>query len=104
MEKHTPSQVTSSLVQQLLERDKHGQVKYGTSLDRADLTPEQWAQHAVEELLDGAGYLTSLQRELAVMREALKRKDRYIRAFIAYFEQAKAITPTFIAEANKELE
>lgn len=70
---YSPSAVTTSLVTQLLDRDKHGQVKYGTSMDRKDLTPEQWAQHAVEELLDGAGYLTALQRELETMRRRFGR-------------------------------
>lgn len=69
-EKYHPSVVTTSLVRQLLDRDKHGQRKYGTSMDRGDLTPEQWAQHAVEELLDGAGYLTALIREIVALRNA----------------------------------
>lgn len=66
-----PSAVTTALVQQLLDRDAHGQRKYGTSMDRGDLTPEEWAQHGVEEMLDAAGYLTALKRELAIMREEI---------------------------------
>ncbi len=66
--KYFPSAVTSQLVELLLERDKHGQRKYGTSLDRKDLTPEEWCQHALEESLDHAGYLMALKRDLAEKR------------------------------------
>lgn len=56
--------VTAHLIDLLRTRDEAGRAKYGATLDRTDLTPEQWIQHAVEELLDGAGYLLALKRDL----------------------------------------
>lgn len=50
------SVTTQRLIDQLIKRDKLGRAKYGTTLDRTDLSHEQWLQHMVEELLDGAGY------------------------------------------------
>jgi len=50
------SKITKSLIFNLIERDKLGQKKYGTSLDRADLTKNQWLDHMTEEMLDAAGY------------------------------------------------
>ena len=56
----TPSDITV----QLLTRDAHGQRKYGTSLDRTDLTLGDWLQHQAEELMDGAGYALAAKRTL----------------------------------------
>lgn len=69
--KVTPSLVTQSLVQQLIDRDAHGQAKYGTSMDREDLTLEEWLQHQTEELLDGAGYATAAKREVIKMQNEI---------------------------------
>ena len=50
------SDTTTALIEMLRQRDAAGRKKYGTTLDRTDLTPEQWLQHMAEEMLDGAGY------------------------------------------------
>ena len=50
--------------------------KYGVSLDRPDLTIEQWLEHLTEELLDGAGYAQSAIREIKALRaEVLRLRD-----------------------------
>lgn len=56
---------TQALIDLLRQRDAKGLVKYGVSLDRTDLTQEQWIQHTIEELLDAAAYLEGLKRTLA---------------------------------------
>lgn len=56
------SDVTVALIAQLVQRDQMGRAKYGTTLDRTDLTLDQWLQHQVEELLDGAGYALAAMR------------------------------------------
>lgn len=45
--------VVSSIVQKFLDRARVGQEKYGTTLDRTDLSTLQWIIHAQEELMDG---------------------------------------------------
>ena len=62
MEKDT---VVSSVISSFQERSRAGQLKYGTTLDRTDLTPLQWAQHMQEELMDAILYLERLKREMA---------------------------------------
>lgn len=57
------SDVTRKLIRQLIERDARGKAKYGTSLDRTDLTLPAWLQHQAEELMDGAGYALAAKRE-----------------------------------------
>jgi hypothetical protein len=65
------SKVTENLIGRLLERDATGLRKYGVSLDRKDLTIEQWLDHQTEELLDGAGYAQSAKREIEQLRRKL---------------------------------
>jgi hypothetical protein len=44
------------------ERRERGRRKYSTTMERDDLSPAQWAQHAQEEALDFAIYLERLKR------------------------------------------
>jgi hypothetical protein len=56
-----------------------GQVKYGVSIDRDDLTASDWAQHALEEMLDGAQYLIRLKDEMEALQKEnaeLKRNQK----------------------------
>lgn len=78
--------VTEALVTMLRQRAEHGLAKYGTTLDRQDLTEAEWCQHALEEMLDGAGYLLALKRRLERIdrHEILKvvremRENKYAR-------------------------
>lgn len=57
------SSVTTEIVDSILSRDAHGQKKYGVSLDRPDLSVQQWLQHMCEELMDGAHYALAAKRE-----------------------------------------
>jgi hypothetical protein len=57
--------VVASVVASFQERSRAGQLKYGTTLDRTDLSPLQWAQHLQEELMDAILYLERLKREIS---------------------------------------
>ena len=56
--------VVKSIVNKFLERSSFGKKKYGTDLDRKDLTTLEWINHAQEELMDGILYLEKLKQEL----------------------------------------
>ncbi len=56
--------IVQAVVKKFLERSALGQKKYGTTLDRTDLKPLDWIQHAQEELMDGILYLEKLKKEL----------------------------------------
>ena len=56
--------IVESIVAQFRQRSRLGQAKYGTTLDRTDLKPLDWIQHAQEELMDGILYLEKLKKEL----------------------------------------
>lgn len=57
--------VVTSVIKQLEERATIGKVKYGTDLDRKDLTTLDWIEHAKQELMDGILYLEKLKQELS---------------------------------------
>ena len=56
--------IVQAVVKKFLERSALGQKKYGTTLDRTDLKPLDWIQHAQEELMDGILYLEKLKKEI----------------------------------------
>ena len=59
---HQTDSVVLSVINQFVERSKFGKEKYGTDLDRTDLTLQDWIQHAQEELMDGILYLEKLKK------------------------------------------
>ena len=52
--------IVESVRQKLFERSQAGIRKYGTSLERDDLSLLDWLRHAQEEALDLANYLEVL--------------------------------------------
>ena len=54
------SQVTEQLINDIQQRELKGIETYGTTMDRDDLTQDQWLQHAYEESLDFCIYLKKL--------------------------------------------
>jgi hypothetical protein len=58
--------VVSSVISAFQKRAEIGQIKYGKTLDRNDLTFLQWIQHAQEELMDGILYLEKIKQLVAV--------------------------------------
>ena len=44
-------------------RADKGKDTYGTTMDRDDLSTEQWLDHAIEEALDLAIYLTKIKKD-----------------------------------------
>ena len=54
------SQVTEQVINDIQQREQKGIETYGTTMDRQDLTQDQWLQHAYEESLDFCIYLKKL--------------------------------------------
>jgi hypothetical protein len=52
--------IVDSIIKKFAERSALGQVKYGVTLDRTDLSTLDWINHAQEELMDGILYLEKL--------------------------------------------
>lgn len=56
--------IVKSVIQKFVDRSKMGKKKYGTDLDRQDLTILDWIKHAQEENMDSILYLEKLKQEL----------------------------------------
>ena len=56
--------VIEAVCNDLRQRSEVGIKKYGVTLERKDLTLEQWLEHAYEEALDMANYLKRSIMEL----------------------------------------
>lgn len=60
--------VVTSIIHKFTERAKFGKTKYGTDLDRTDLSTVQWIEHAQDELMDGILYLEKLKQQMNTIR------------------------------------
>lgn len=58
-----PSNILQLVIAELKVREERGLNKYGTTVDRNDLTELDWLQHAYEEALDLAIYLKKIINE-----------------------------------------
>lgn len=56
----SPDRNVETIRDRLLNRSEVGLKKYGVTTAEANLTPEQWARHLQEELLDAAVYVEAL--------------------------------------------
>jgi hypothetical protein len=54
------SRILYSIIDDLLVREDKGLKEYGTTMDRTDLSEQDWLQHAYEEALDLAIYLKKI--------------------------------------------
>ena len=59
-----PDSIVQGVVDRFLTRAQFGKQKYGTDLDRQDLSVLDWIQHAQDELHDGILYLEKLKQLL----------------------------------------
>lgn len=55
--------VVTSVISAFQKRADIGKKKYGTDLDRTDLSTLQWIQHAQEEHMDAILYLEKLKQQ-----------------------------------------
>lgn len=54
--------IVTSVIEKFQQRAEAGQKKYGTNLDRTDLSVTDWIQHAQEEHMDAILYLEKLKQ------------------------------------------
>jgi hypothetical protein len=54
------SKILDQTIKDLQAREVRGLKEYGTTMDRTDLSQDEWLQHAYEEALDLALYLKKL--------------------------------------------
>lgn len=62
----TKDSIVNTVIQSFIQRSNFGFEKYGTTLDRKDLSIFDWIQHAQEEHMDAILYLEKLKQELQI--------------------------------------
>lgn len=58
------NEIEERVIAKIRQRRDAGRSKYGTTMERNDLSFAQWLQHLQEELMDAAIYAEKLIREL----------------------------------------
>lgn len=53
--------IVEAIIYKFRSRSELGIKKYGTTLDRNDLTQEEWLDHAIEECMDFILYLQKIK-------------------------------------------
>lgn len=66
------SKIEDRVSEKLLSRAERGFSKYGVTMEREDLSKEEWLIHLQEELLDGAVYIEKLLEVLKNVKEVTK--------------------------------
>ena len=56
--------IVEQVVNKFNQRSQRGIEKYGTTLDRDDLSIEEWVDHAIEESMDFILYLYKIKTEI----------------------------------------
>ena len=54
--------IVDSVIDNFIERATVGKAKYGTNMDRTDLSLEEWIEHALQEHMDAILYLTKIKK------------------------------------------
>ena len=57
------SKIEQSVCTKILQRAKVGKEKYGTTMERDDLTFQEWITHLQEELMDAIVYIEKLKQD-----------------------------------------
>jgi|TARA_Y100000816_G_C26099010_1_gene582127 hypothetical protein len=59
----TKDTIVNTVIKSFINRSEIGQKKYNTTLDRDDLSLDNWINHVQEELMDAILYLEKLKKE-----------------------------------------
>lgn len=57
------SDILNAVITDLTTREQVGFKKYQTTVDRTDLSDEEWLQHLYEELLDAVMYIKKYKQQ-----------------------------------------
>ena len=68
--------IVESIRKQLLERSNVGIEKYGTTLDRSDLSLLEWLEHVKQEQMDSVLYLEKIIQEIKKAKQDLQLPQR----------------------------
>jgi len=96
--------VVFEIIKEFGDRAKKGYDKYGTDMDRKDLSVADWAQHLREELMDGLVYLTRLKKDIIKLEEELDalRNDTKSVDEVKFYDGAEFVTYKYVTQPSKQ--
>ena len=96
--------VVFEIIKEFGERAEKGYNKYGTDMDRTDLSVAEWAQHLREELMDGLVYLTRLKKDIIKLEEELNafKNDTKSENEVKFSDGAEFVTYKYVTQPNKK--
>jgi hypothetical protein len=62
---YKPDSIVDSIINKFVERAEMGEKKYGVTLDRDDLSLEEFLEHAIQEKMDDLLYM---QKALTILK------------------------------------
>lgn len=96
--------VVFEIIKEFGERAEKGYNKYGTDMDRTDLSVADWAQHLREELMDGLVYLTRLKKDIIKLEEELeaRRNDTKSEGELKFYDGAEFVSYKYVTQPSKQ--
>ena len=67
--------IEDKVCKKIQKRAQHGLKKYGVTLERDDLTEEQWLVHLQEEMMDACGYIEALLYRMAIIKAQMRHDE-----------------------------
>jgi transcriptional regulator with PAS, ATPase and Fis domain len=100
---HTDS-IVLEVIKEFGDRAQVGFKKYGTDMDRTDLSVSEWAQHLREELMDGLVYLTRLKKDITKLEEELNalKNDTKAENEVKFYDGAEIVTYKYVTQPSKK--
>ena len=83
--------VVKSVIGKFAKRAAVGKEKYGTTLDREDLTNIEWLTHLQEELMDATLYIEKLKRMEEKLCVVFVTNQKYLEKFYATCSQLRSV-------------
>ena len=87
------SNIEDEVCEKIQQRAEVGLNKYGTTMERDDLSDLEWMIHLQEELMDGAVYLQRMINNYQDMEARLEKLDQRITAVETAKEAAINLLP-----------
>ena len=69
------SRIEELVIDKIRQRAEVGKVKYGTTMERTDLSTKEWLNHALEESMDLCIYLMRVIEELDEQKQIVERNQ-----------------------------
>lgn len=95
--------IVLEVIKEFGSRAKVGFSKYGTDMDRNDLSVAEWAQHLREELMDGLVYLTRLKKDIAKLEEQMSalKNDTKAENEVKFYDGAEFVTYKYVTPTKQ---